>query len=179
VIDYDDILDVPERRRETQQRSLIQRICIAAAVVLWCFMLCIIIVTAVGAAELPFGWTNPEVSKDNLDETICKSGWTKTIRPPVGYTNALKRMQMRSYELKGEPQDYEEDHYIPLELGGHPFDTRNLRPQAYKGKDCGARIKDLSESAFKRAVCAGEKELEEAQLEFAKKWENCFDALRD
>lgn len=150
----------------------------AVIVVAWCILFLILVLPAV-SAELPFGWTNPEVSKDNLDETICKSGWTKTIRPPVGYTNALKRMQMQAYGLKGEPQDYEEDHYIPLELGGHPYDTRNLRPQAYRDKDCGARTKDRSESAFKRAVCAGEKELEEAQLEFAKKWEHCFDEIRE
>src|SRR2546430_10753381 len=29
--------------------------------------------------------------------TICLHGWTKTIRPPTSYTNALKQKQMREY----------------------------------------------------------------------------------
>src|SRR5690242_17427199 len=31
------------------------------------------------------GVTNPDVTQDNLDSTICARGYTKTIRPPVSY----------------------------------------------------------------------------------------------
>jgi hypothetical protein len=34
-----------------------------------------------------------KVTQATISTTICKSGWTKTIRPPASYTNALKRVQ--------------------------------------------------------------------------------------
>jgi hypothetical protein len=37
------------------------------------------------------------VTQATISTTICKSGWTKTIRPPTSYTNALK--QARHAEL--------------------------------------------------------------------------------
>jgi hypothetical protein len=61
---------------------------------------------------------NPKVRQKTIKKTICKSGWTKKIRPPVSYTNALKIKQMVQYGETGTPSDYEEDHFIPLELGG-------------------------------------------------------------
>ena len=36
---------------------------------------------------------------------------------------------MREYGLGGGPCDYQEDHLISLELGGHPTDRRNLWPE--------------------------------------------------
>jgi hypothetical protein len=32
-----------------------------------------------------------KVTQATLAKTVCVSGWTKTIRPPASYTNALKR----------------------------------------------------------------------------------------
>src|SRR3989442_11910403 len=43
-------------------------------------------------------------------QTICVPGWTKTVRPPVTYTDSLKRKQMTERHLPGKPADYEEDH---------------------------------------------------------------------
>ena len=39
------------------------------------------------------GVVNPKVTQDNIQKTICVSGYTKTIRPPVSYTNKLKLEQ--------------------------------------------------------------------------------------
>ncbi len=36
---------------------------------------------------------------------------------------------MRQRHLPGSACDYEEDHFIPLELGGHPTGPRNLGPE--------------------------------------------------
>src|SRR5437588_9180911 len=77
------------------------------------------------------GVLNPDVTQANIASTICKSGWTKTIRPPTGYTNELKLRQMRDYGVGGSPTRYQEDHLISLELGGHPTDPRNLWPEPY------------------------------------------------
>ena len=52
--------------------------------------------------------SQPEVKQSTIKKTICKSGWTATIRPPVSYTNALKIKQMVLYEETGSPSDYEE-----------------------------------------------------------------------
>jgi len=35
-----------------------------------------------------------KVTQATIATTICKSGWTKTIRPPASYTNALKKEQL-------------------------------------------------------------------------------------
>src|SRR5689334_15986180 len=40
------------------------------------------------------GATNPHVTQANIRTTICVVHWTTTIRPPVSYTNALKRQQL-------------------------------------------------------------------------------------
>ena len=75
------------------------------------------------------GALNPAVTQQSIRETICKSGWTSTVRPPTSYTNALKLRQMRVYRRRGGPSDYQEDHLISLELGGDPRDPRNLWPE--------------------------------------------------
>ncbi len=107
----------------------------------------------------PPGAINPQVTQANISTTICVPGWTKTIRPPVAYTSALKRQQMRERHLPGRPADYEEDHLIPLELGGAPQDPRNLWPQPIMQ----ARLKDKVELALNRAVCANRMTLSAAQ----------------
>jgi len=115
------------------------------------------------------GYPNPDVTQDNIQETVCMPGWTKTIRPPASYTNKLKRQQMAAFHLDGEPADYEEDHLISLELGGHPTDPRNLWPEPYAPKP-GAREKDQVENFLHREVCAGRMTLAAAQLAIATDW---------
>src|SRR4051812_24786167 len=72
------------------------------------------------------GVLNPAVTEATTGSPICRHGWTRTIRPPVDYTNALKRRQLRQYGLRGPPSGFQEDHLISLELGGDPVDPRNL-----------------------------------------------------
>ena len=116
------------------------------------------------------GLVNPDVTPANLKSTICKKGWTATIRPPVGYTNNLKRQQIAEYGFKDKRmKSYEEDHLISLELGGHPRDERNLWPEAYAGK-CGARVKDKIEDRLKLLVCQGHMTLHEAQQAISINW---------
>src|SRR6266508_2054509 len=68
------------------------------------------------------GVVNPAVTQGTISSTICRRGWTRTIRPPSGYTSRLEREQMRAYGRTGSPSDYQEDHLISLELGGDPSD---------------------------------------------------------
>ena len=105
------------------------------------------------------GVLNPDVTQANIDSTICLHGWTKTIRPPTSYTNALKRKQMREYGVGGSLSDYQEDHLVSLELGGHPTDPRNLWPEPYPR----ASEVDSIENDLNDKVCAGELSLDDAQ----------------
>jgi hypothetical protein len=107
------------------------------------------------------GVLNPDITQTSIGETICTRGWTRTIRPPSDYTNALKARQMREYGVGGSPSDYQEDHLISLELGGHPTDPRNLWPEPYPR----ASEVDAIENDLNRRVCSGELSLERAQLQ--------------
>jgi hypothetical protein len=113
------------------------------------------------------GMLNSTVTQANIATTVCKSGWTATIRPTVTYTNKLKDTQLKTTYLSytkiwgTAASAYEEDHLISLQLGGNPSDPKNLWPQPYA--DNGARKKDVVETALKRLVCAGTVKLADAQ----------------
>ena len=107
------------------------------------------------------GVVNVAVSQANIRTTICRSGWTKTIRPPVSYTNALKLEQMRRYGEHGPRSAYQEDHLISLELGGDPNDPRNLWPEPYPR----AADVDRVENELNAKVCSGALTLRAAQNE--------------
>ncbi|QUQ68303.1 hypothetical protein [Kutzneria sp. CA-103260] len=98
------------------------------------------------------------------------SGWTATIRPPVSYTNALKKQGIADYGYADTSMaDYEEDHFLPLELGGAPRDPRNLWPEPHSG-DQNSYSKDKVENDVKKAVCAGEATLDRAQQAMLANW---------
>jgi hypothetical protein len=105
------------------------------------------------------GVLNPDVTQANIRSTICKRGWTATIRPPVSYTNALKRKQMRQYGETGSMSDFQEDHLISLEMGGNPTDPRNLWPEPYPR----AAQMDQIENQLNSEICDGQLSLAEAQ----------------
>jgi hypothetical protein len=105
------------------------------------------------------GVLNPNVTQANIRSTVCRHGWTATIRPPVSYTNALKTKQMRRYGETGSLSDYQEDHLISLELGGNPTDPRNLWPEPYPR----ASDVDQIENELNAEVCSGQLTLAEAQ----------------
>ncbi len=105
------------------------------------------------------GVLNPDVTQANIRSTICRHGWTDTVRPPVSYTNALKAKQMRQYGEAGSLSDYQEDHLISLELGGNPTDPRNLWPEPYPR----ASDVDQIENELNDQVCSGALTLAEAQ----------------
>ena len=105
------------------------------------------------------GMLNPEVTQATIGSTICVRGWTRTIRPPTDYTNALKAKQLRAYGLTGPLSSYQEDHLISLELGGHPTDPRNLWPEPYPRA---SRV-DAIENELNGQVCEGSLTLAAAQ----------------
>lgn len=127
---------------------------------------------------------NPAVTQQTIHSTICVPGWTKTVRPPVRYTNRIKRAEMDAAGIPwSSARSLELDHAIPLTIGGAPADAHNLRlqtwaphaPASWKHKvDEDARLKDKLEVRLNRLVCAGELPLEEAQRCIWSDWRACL-----
>ena len=111
------------------------------------------------------GAVNSYVTQDNIKATACVARWTHWVTPSLTYTNRLKVQQMRELGLQGAPGNYHEDHLVPLCVGGHPRDPRNLWPQPVKGKWT-ATLKDQLEASVCRAVCRGKMTLEEGRAVF-------------
>ena len=135
-------------------------------------------ITRLPIARLTPGVVSADVTPANVNRTICVSGYTsgrrlddgRTVRPPSSYTTALKRVQIVQYGYADTRlADYEEDHLIPLELGGDGYARGNLWPELYAGS-AGARIKDKVENALHRLVCGGQVGLRAAQRAIATNW---------
>ena len=124
-------------------------------------------------AKVTPGAINPSVTQSNIGSTICVLGFTKTIRPPVSYTTGLKKSQLRTLPYSGygstDTKLFEEDHLIPLELGGHPTDPKNLWPEPWSA-DYGARLKDSLENNLHLLVCSHQITLRVAQKAIATDW---------
>ncbi len=127
------------------------------------------------AGDLPDSTLTPgaidsSITQDNIHKTICVRGYTKTVRPPVYYTNALKKKQMAAYGYSDiDPRHYEEDHLIPLSIGGNPSDSLNLWPQP-RISEWNAEKKDILEFRLYKLVCDGAVSLDEARREISSNW---------
>jgi hypothetical protein len=115
------------------------------------------------------GSINPSVTHDNIKNTICLPGYSRTIRPPVSYTTPLKIKLMQSYGFTDSRSNYELDHLISLEIGGNPKDVRNLWPEPGYGQ-YNFHIKDRFENYLHKQVCNGATSLSNAQKEIATDW---------
>jgi len=115
------------------------------------------------------GAYNDAVTEATIPDTIGRGGWTATIRPLVTYTNALKAQQMVEYNLPGSMSDYEEDHLVPLCVGGSPTSYQNLWPQKREG-DFGAGVKDRCEVLAQHAILSGQMSLDEVRRGFSESW---------
>lgn len=121
-------------------------------------------------ARLTPGAINPEVTQQNVHRTVCVKGFTRSIRPPAYFTNALKKSQIREYGYSDRnPRHYEEDHLVALSIGGHPTNERNLWPEPRDG-EWNADRKDELEFVLFKMVCNDEIALRTAQDEMARDW---------
>jgi hypothetical protein len=120
------------------------------------------------------GATNLKVNQDNIKQTICVSGYTSTIRPPESYTENLKIQQIKAYGYSDTKlSDYEEDHFIPLEIGGSPDSAANLWPEPYQNP-FGSYEKDGVENYLHSQVCSGKMTLSDAQNQIVANWETIY-----
>jgi hypothetical protein len=117
------------------------------------------------------GALDPRVTQNNIKTTICTSGYTKKVRPPASYTDALKVEQIGKYAYTDtNVKDYEEDHFIPLELGGNPTDPTNLWPELGPSPN----PKDSVEGKLKRLVCSNKMTLEDARQRIRTNWKTAI-----
>ena len=74
------------------------------------------------------GALNPAVSQTTIRKTICRPGYSSSIRPPASVTRPEELASIRAYGFHKGPGSYEYDHLISLQLGGATNDSRNLWP---------------------------------------------------
>ena len=179
---------INSRQRSLWESSLLRRTSKSAALIVVSVVAAATLgLTACGAVtysassglpniKLTPGLVNPVVTQKNIRSNICVSGWTATVRPPLTYTNQLKYAQLHSgYNLGGDlnMKHYEEDHIVPLEVGGNPSSPLNLFPQPRNIK-FGAYLKDQLENRMHQLVCSGQITLKVAQNVFLTNWEKGY-----
>lgn len=135
------------------------------------FFACCLSFVQILAFALPSEVLNQDVSTNTLTQTICKSGYTRTVRPSSSFTNGIKKRLMRQagLDFDSDKSLYELDHVIPLALGGHPRNPKNLALQLWEGSD-GAKRKDRLEIKLQCLVCSGTVLLGEAQAAVWSDW---------
>jgi hypothetical protein len=120
------------------------------------------------------GAISPKVTDATLDSTICRTGYTKSIRPPAAITAAEKEANAGSYGYTDALSAAEYDHLVPLELGGDPNDPRNLWVEPGSSPN----PKDGIESKLHGLVCDGRVPLATAQEAIAADWTTALNAVR-
>jgi hypothetical protein len=117
--------------------------------------------------EFAHGAIDPSVTQENIQQTVCASGYTRLVRPPTSYTNRIKvRLMLNAGIDPSHAKDFELDHNIPLALGGAPRAVENLQLHAWDGAD-GAKRKDRIEVKLQCLVCTEQVTLTAAQHEIA------------
>ena len=111
------------------------------------------------------GSIDPAVTQADIRSTICKKGWTRTVRPPESQTERFKfDVAYPAYRIPDRDSG-ELDHLVSLELGGSN-DITNLWPEVGPLPN----PKDEVENALHRAVCDGRVRLAAAQRAIAINW---------
>jgi hypothetical protein len=112
------------------------------------------------------GALNPRVTQGTIRRTICRHGWTSSVRPPERITEQEKAASMAAYGAGGSLSRYEYDHFVALELGGATNDRRNLWPEP----GASPNPKDAVERQLNREVCEGKMTLVRAQRLIVANW---------
>lgn len=132
---------------------------------------------AAGVPAVP-GATNPAVTQDNLEKTICNKTlygvdgqpvpldeagkptepgftWVHWQRPPTSYTNAIKYQLMDAAGIpRSQSGKFELDHRDAIEDAGDPKSKFNLWLQPWTGA-WNAHMKDALENFIHRQICDG------------------------
>lgn len=121
------------------------------------------------------GALNAAVTQATIQQTICKSGYSSSIRPPEAVTEPEKYVSMKQYGFpKTDATKIEYDHLVSLELGGAANSPLNLWPELHHviidGREEGSFVKDTLEDRLHSLVCDGKVSLVAAQTAIATDW---------
>jgi hypothetical protein len=90
------------------------------------------------------------------------------------HNNGVKAKLLRERDLpQAAAAQYELDHRIPLALGGHPRNLRNLELQPWDGEGS-AKQKDRLERRLQVLVCKEQLLLGDAQRVIFNDWRNAY-----
>ncbi len=122
------------------------------------------------------GAVDPGVTQSNLPQTICRSGYSSSVRAPATETDKAKKISLTQYgEQSTKTTEY--DHLISLELGGTNA-TSNLWPEPNATAATGTtNPKDSVENKLHTAICSGTITLVEAQKAIAADWTTAMAAV--
>jgi hypothetical protein len=105
------------------------------------------------------GASDPRVTQATIGQTICKRGYTSTIRNVS--TQTKHRVYVEYGISRSQQRNYVVDHLIPLEVGG-ANDITNLWPEP----KADSKTKDKLENRLHASVCNGSISLADAQAQF-------------
>ncbi|MDQ6752917.1 MAG: hypothetical protein M3017_05790 [Actinomycetota bacterium] len=116
------------------------------------------------------GAIDPAVTQDNLASTICKSGYTTTVRAPVADTDKVKVLSLRQY---GQTPAFttEFDHELSRSSSAAPTQYRTCgRSRTVQEPPGTTNPKDPVETQLNKAVCSHKIALAAAQNAIAHNW---------
>ncbi len=106
------------------------------------------------------------MTQANVHDTICRVGYSASVRPSESVTEPEKLASMAAYGDAGSLRGYEYDHLVSLALGGARNDSRNLWPEP----GASPNPKDSLEDLLHVMVCSGALSLASAQRQLATNW---------
>jgi hypothetical protein len=112
------------------------------------------------------GAIDPAVTQADIARTICRAGYSESVRPSESITEREKISSLRSYGDRKPLHAYEYDHLVSLELGGARNDARNLWPEP----GASPNPKDSLEDRLHARVCDRQMTLAAAQAAIAQNW---------
>lgn len=131
------------------------------------------ITQCVANRTLPDSACTPGAVLTTNTSTICKVGYTKTVRNvPIQESKQVFAEYGIAYNLHAH---YEMDHLISLELGGSNA-IANLWPEPSLIAN-GSLTKDKFENYLHAQVCSGKMSLNDAQTEISSDWLQYYSAI--
>lgn len=117
------------------------------------------------------GAVRDDIDPDHLEWTVCKPGWSDSVRPPTVETNRMKTAAMRAYGVPEELRPVTElDHKVPESLGGASH-ALNVWPQVSDKPGKGFHnTKDEVESRVHSWVCQHRGRWADTVRAFATNW---------
>lgn len=119
------------------------------------------------------GAIDPAVTQANIDDTVCRPGYSRSARPAYAITGPLKRRMMNTQYPDEAMADYELDHLIPISIGGAPLDRRDLWLQPRRG-EANAEDKNVLAYVLWRLVCTHQVPLQTAQRDISRDWTRAY-----